>query len=367
MDKEPFALPMLPPEIDYRRLVRELGNARQRLGELNASLRTLENPVLLLAPLVTPEAVSSSRIEGSIATVQGVFEFEASPGKPAENEQESQDNIEVINYRKAILLAMERLKERPIGINLLKEVHDTLLDSARGARKDRGNLRRGPVYIGPLGRPIEEARYIPPPHTQLDVLLSNWEKYINSDDEADPLVQIGVAHYQFEAIQPFLDGNGRIGRLLIPLFLYQRKLLDYPLLYISRKLNEYRNVYLDSLNKVDTQRDWETWLRFFLLAVESQSSATRETILKMMILYNELKRKVGAINAVYAIPLLDVVFAWPVVSSVFVRKKIRARSPQTVLNLLNRFVDLGILQEQPGRKRNRTYLFKPLIELLAEY
>ena len=147
-------------------------------------------------------------------------------------------------------MAIDELKNRPIGENLIKKIHFYLLNSVRGTNKNRGNLRTMQVYTGAPRTPIEEATYIPPPITEIPSLLSNWESYINSEQEKDPLVQIGIAHYQFEAIHPFMDGNGRIGRLLIPLFLYQRKLLSYPLLYISEFFEKNRKLYYDLLRGV---------------------------------------------------------------------------------------------------------------------
>ena len=192
------------------------------------------------------------------------------------------------------------------------------------------------MYIGPPSTPIEKAIYIPPPYTELPSLLSNWEEYINPDQEKDPLIQIGVAHYQFEAIHPFMDGNGRIGRLLIPLFLYQKELLSYPLLYISEYFEENRKNYYDYLNNVTEKGEWENWLKFFLYALATQSLKNSNKVLKILVLYKKLKDEIASINAVYAINLLDIIFTSPIVSFVKIKKRLKTKSHQTIYNLLTK-------------------------------
>jgi len=238
------------------------------------------------------------------------------------------------------------------------------LDSVRGTHKDRGNFRKSQVYIGPPNSTIEEATYIPPPPAEISPLLKNWEEYINLETEKDVLVQIGVAHYQFEAVHPFMDGNGRIGRLIIPLFLYQRKLLSHPLLYISEYFESRRSDYYNFLNGVSKENAWESWLKFFLQAIAIQSLKTQGTVLKILVLYRKLKNEISQVNAVHAVSLLDIIFTSPIVSFVSIKKRIKARSYQTIYNLLAKFVSLGILKEVPGRKRNRIFVFQQLLDIL---
>jgi Fic family protein len=361
--KTPFIPAKLPPKIDYSSLIKEIARAQNALGSLNGSLINIHNPDLLTAPLLTKEAVLSSRIEGTQATLEDVLKYEAEE-RTTEKDEKEKDIREIVNYRRAMRIAMDELKERPIGENLIKKIHYYLLDSVRGANKDRGNLRKTQVYVGLPGTPIEEAIYIPPPPTELTSLLKNWEEYVNSEQEKDPLVQIGIVHYQFEAIHPCMDGNGRIGRLLIPLFLYQRKLLFYPLLYISEYFEENRKYYYDLLNGVNEKNDWESWLKFFLAALEVQSLKTQNTVLKILALYQELKNKIATINAVYAIHLLDIIFTTPVVSFKSIKNRLKTKSYQTIYNLLAKFVKVGILEEMPARKRNRIFVFKQLLDIL---
>lgn len=363
MSNIPFIPPKLPPKIDYTNLIKEIGQAHNNLGKLNGLLINIPNPGLLTTPLLTKEAVLSSRIEGTQATLEDVFKYEAEEKVSEEGEIEK-DVREIINYRKAMSLAIDELKNRPIGENLIKKIHFHLLSSVRGANKDRGNLRRIQVYIAAPGTPIEEATYIPPPITEIPSLLSNWESYINSEQEKDPLIQMGIAHYQFEAIHPFMDGNGRIGRLIIPLFLYQRKLLSYPLLYISEFFEKNRKDYYALLKRVSEEENWENWIRFFLTALTDQSLKTQVTVLEIIALHNNLKNKIIAINSAYAINLLDIIFTNPIISFASIKKRLKTKSYQTIYNLLTKFVKIGILKEVSGKRRNRIYVFQKLLDIL---
>jgi len=365
MIKKPFIPPKLPPKIDYVPLIKEIGGAREALGELRGLLVNVPNFDLLASPLLTKEAVLSSQIEGTQATLEDVLKYEAE-GKFSQDDRKERDIREILNYRRAIHLAIKELKKKPIGENFIKKLHFVLLDSVRGSNKDRGNLRRTQVYIAPPSTPIEKAIYIPPPTTELAGLLSNWEKYINSYQERDILVQIGIAHYQFEAIHPFMDGNGRIGRLLIPIFLYQRKILPYPVLYISGYFERHRRQYYDLLNRVSQKGDWESWLKFFLKAVRIQSQATAAIIYQTKFLYEKLKRDISAVNSIYAVNLLDIIFAKPIITFASIKNKIKPKSHQTIYNLLEKFVKMKILKPLPGRKRNKIYIFPQLLKILEE-
>lgn len=363
MTKTPFIPPKLPPELDYNALIKEIGEANRALGELNGLLVNIPNPDLLISPLLTKEAVLSSRIEGTQASLEDVLKYEAEEKISEENEKE-RDIREIINYRQAMRLAIDRLNQKPIGENLIKDLHFILLDSVRGTHKDRGNLRKIQVFIGRPGVSIDEATYVPPPANEIPSLLNNWEYYLHFEKVKDPLVQIGVAHYQFEAIHPFLDGNGRIGRLLIPLFLFERGLLSYPLLYISEYFEENRKDYYELLNRVSSNDDWESWLKFFLSAIMTESIKTKSTVLSILSLYNDLKTKITSINSIYAVGLLDIIFAMPIVSFASVKERLKTASNQTIYNLLTKFVNAGILQEISGKKRDRVYVFKQMLETL---
>lgn len=360
----PFIPPVLPPaDIDYVALIPFISKANKALGELQGLLINIPNHQLLTTPLITKEAVLSSKIEGTHASLSDVYKYEAEDKNTQANSKE-RDAREILNYRKAVYAAVEELKNKPIGEGLIKKIHYILLDSVRGENKNRGNLRRMQVYVGRSGGSMDDAIYIPPPITELGRLLSNWEKYINSKEEKDPLVQIGIAHYQFEAIHPFMDGNGRIGRLLIPLFLFANKYLPYPMLYISEYFEAHNKDYRKYLHLVDEESDWTCWLKFFLTALEHQALKTQITAVKMLELYDKSKQQLSSVNSVYAISLLDILFDTPVITFSNIKKRLRTNSYQTIYNIINKFIKLELLVEISGRQRNRMFAFKKLIKIL---
>ncbi len=361
--KTSHKLKKLPPKVDYNQLIKEMGEANRVLGNLNGLLANLPNQSLLISPLLTKEAVASSKIEGTQATIEEVFKYEAE-GKNSEKDAKEQDIKEIINYRMAIHEAIELLKERPIGENFIKNLHRTLLNSVRGSSKDRGNFRRNPVFIGKLGASIENAIYIPPEVTELSGLISDWEVYVNSKNELDALVQIAIAHYQIEAIHPFLDGNGRIGRLLIPILLYEKGILSYPLLYVSEYLERNKDEYYSMLRMVDNEDNWEPWIQFFLKSIKEQALDTQNKILKMLDLYQTTKKSLDGFNSQYAIPLLDIIFENPVTSFRNIKHKLSAKSYQTIYNLLDKFQEQKILFEITGEKRDRIFVFDELMKII---
>lgn len=360
---KPFDPPLLPPKVDYANLIQEIAVAHRELGTLNgALLHPVINPDLLITPLLTKEAVLSSAIEGTKATVEDVFRYEAE-GAEIQDQALKADAREIVNYRSALEEAMDQLKKRAIGENLLKRSHYMLLDSVRGARKNRGHFRREIVYIGSPRDTIKDASFIPAPPEKIIDLMKNWETYVNSTEEKDPLVQIAVAHYQFEAIHPFLDGNGRIGRLVIPVFLCDRELLRFPVLYISEFFEKEREEYIESLRAVDHHGDWNRWARFFLKALQTQALRTQNSVLEIIVLYNSLREKISRMGSVYAFPMLDFIFIRPVVNYSLLKKRLGS-SAQTVYNLLEKFEGESILVPIGEKKRNRQYIFPELIDLL---
>lgn len=360
---QPFDPPLLPPKIDHSNLIKEIADSHRELGKLNGLLlHPVINPELLITPLLTKEAVLSSAIEGTVATVEDVFRYEAD-GTDLHDEELRLDVQEIVNYRIALEEAMDQLNKRAIGENLLKRAHYVLLDSVRGARKNRGNFRRDVVFIGSPGAAIEDASFIPAAPEKILDLMKNWETYINSSDEKDPLVQVAVAHYQFEAIHPFLDGNGRIGRLVIPLFLYDRDLLRFPVLYISEFFERERDEYIDSLRAVDQYGDWTRWVKLFLLAIQTQALRTQNSVLEIIRLYNSLRERIATLGSAYAFPMLDLIFVRPVVNYSLLKQHLGSSS-QTVYNLLRKFEEEEILFPLEEKKRNRQYFFPELIKLL---
>jgi len=234
---------------------------------------------------MTQEAVLSSRIEGTLASLSDILEYEAAPGRIKNNYN---DIEEVINYREALKYAESELVNRPICLNLVREIHAILLKGVRGENKARGEFRRIQNWIGPPGSEIETASFVPPAPENLLIYLSNWEKYCHYD-EKDRLVQLAVIHAQFEIIHPFLDGNGRVGRILIPLFLTEKNLLKYPSLYVSEYFEKNRKEYYRKLRNVSEEGDWNNWIEYFLLALTAQAELNAKRAKHVVTLYEELK------------------------------------------------------------------------------
>src|SRR3989339_2146873 len=295
MPIKPFVLPKLPPKIDYDQLIGKITEAHRAIAGLDSLLNALPNPALLGRTMQTKEAVESSKIEGTQAILEEVLQFEALTNKKDETTKQKDIN-EVINYRQALDLGIKNLESLPISENLVKKLHATLLKSGRGANKAPGEIRKIQVYIGKPGANIEEASYVPPTANEVIPLFSNFENYLNSDEEKDKLIQIAVADYQFEAIHPFLDGNGRVGRLIISLFLYEKKLLAHPFLYLSEFFEEHRQTYYELLRNVSEKQDWEHWIKFFLNALAIQAQKAEKTGKSILKLHQELKDQILALN-----------------------------------------------------------------------
>lgn len=309
---EPYAaedLPFAPGRLDYGRLIRLVGEANAALARYDGLLAGIVNPAILLSPLTTQEAVLSSRIEGTQATLDEVLEHEAGA---AFDEGKENDIQEIVNYRKALMLAKEVVAEQPITLGLIRQMHAVLLDSVRGEDKTPGEFRKDQNWIGRAGCKMEEASFVPPSPLRLGDHLENWADYIRHRD-FDPVVQAGVVHAQFELIHPFKDGNGRIGRLLIPLFLYQHKVLSSPMFYLSAYLEEHRDEYYARLQAISREGDWNGWIEFFLQAVNAQAGENAGRVKATMALYEEMKIRIAEItHSQFSIRLLDAMFDRPV-------------------------------------------------------
>ncbi len=364
MSKKPFLPPKLPIKLDYEPLIGHITKAHRAIAGLDALLSALPNPSLLGRTLQTKEAVLSSQIEGTEASLDEVLAYEVASDKN-KSETKKQDIDEIINYRKALDLGIKSLDILPLSENLIKRLHATLLKSGRGQNKAPGEFRKIQVYIGMPGAEISEASYIPPTADEIIPLFSNLEKYLNSDEEKDQLVQIAIAHYQFEAIHPFLDGNGRVGRLIISLFLYEKKLLAHPFLYLSEFFEEHRQTYYELLRGVSENQDWESWIKFFLNALAIQAQKAESTGRAILKLHGELKEQIVLINSQYSAHLLDAIFVRPIFSATSLHKHVKIKNTQTLYTLIGKFVDMGILKEVDSKqKRNKVYRFEKLIKIL---
>lgn len=362
-EPSPFYSDRFPPELEWESLVPLIGRANAALARYDGLIQGLVNPELLLAPLATREAVLSSRIEGTQATLVEVLEEEADPGaqpSPLRSEIE-----EILNYRRAIQEAVAELESRPISLNMIRRIHRTLLAAVRGANRAPGEFRRVQNYIGPPGVGIEDATYIPPPPNEVLPLLDSLEKYLHVD-ERDPIVQIGLVHAQFELIHPFLDGNGRVGRILIPLFLFSKGLIRRPAFYLSAYLEAHREEYYALLAAISSDRDYQRWVRFFLIAVAEQSDDDTRRVQSMLDLYERMKEVVvDRTRSRYAVAALDTLFGSPVFSTPgFVKQSsIPGASASRILKELEEAGVVGVVR--PGRGRRPTvWGFPALLEIV---
>ncbi len=363
--KKPHTPPPLPIKIDYLQLLPVVTKAHTALGRLDATLDQLPNPRLLERSFMTHEAVESSKIEGTQASLRDVFEFEAD-FKQELSERKRGDIEEVLNYRTALEYGVKKIDAGfPITENLIKELHKILLTSARGAAHAPGEFRAGQVFIGSHGASIESASYIPPEAHQIVALISNLEKYLNHNAEQDSLVQIAVAHYQFEAIHPFWDGNGRVGRLIISLFLYKQGLLKKPWLYLSEYFERNRQEYYALLRGVSENENWSAWIEFFLRGVEQQSVHACERVSLIRALYEKTKAEALDVGSTYAVHFVEAIFMKPIFSRRGIQKISHVKNYQTLSNLVDVFLKNGIIQElDPKQKRNKIYVFVALMKLI---
>jgi Fic family protein len=307
------------------------------------------NPDVLLSPLTTQEAVLSSRIEGTQVTLGEVLKFEAGT-EPEHDVSRREDIQEIMNYRRALRHAEAELLKRPFNLNMLLGLHGILLDSVRGRDRGRGRFRTVQNYIGKPGSTIAEADFIPPEPARIMEHLDNWERYYHAE-RPDPLVQLALIHAQFEVIHPFVDGNGRLGRILIPIFLYEKKLLRRPMFYLSGYLECHRDDYYRRLRDIGRSKTaWNTWIEFFLSAVEDQARGNADKARAVMDLYDHLKKRViDLTRSRFAVPLLDQLFERPVFQSAHIKiGGEKHPSRQLVAHLLRVLRDEGVLSVVRG-------------------
>lgn len=362
--KKPYVPQSLPLEsIDWVRFITLIGQANAELARYDGILQGIINPGVLLSPLTTKEAVLSSKIEGTQASLEEVLQYEASPDVKTAKYNDIQ---EIINYREAMHYAIQWMKEKPITLNLTKQMHGILLNSVRGKDKGRGSFRNTQNYIGKPGSKIEEAIYIPPEPWGLIDHLSNFEKYVHYD-EKDRLVQLAIVHAQFEIIHPFLDGNGRLGRILIPLFLYEKQVLHSPMFYISEYLESNRDEYYVKLRAITEEKKWDDWIEFFLKAIVEQAKVNSNKAKTILDLYNTKKMRITEItHSQYSIKILDTLFRNPIFNtSGFVKLSgIPLATAKRTLARLKEKKIISTLKEGAGSK-GEVYIFDKLLQIIG--
>ncbi len=360
---KPFLPALLPLEtFDWTKFVHLIGTANRAVARYDGQLQNMPNPEILLSPLTTQEAVLSSKIEGTQASLTEVLQYEASPSpeKPRAN-----DIIEIINYRQALAGAVKQMESLPLSLRVIRETHGRLMHGARGMQGAPGEFRKIQNWIGKPGSTIETAIYVPPPPNEVMNLLDNLEKYIHSE-EKDVLVQLAIIHAQFEMVHPFLDGNGRIGRMLIPLFLYHKKVLGQPMFYISAYFESHRDQYYDKLLSVSAANAWEDWIEFFLHATIEQATSNSEKAKAVHQLYEEKKERIAAVTkSQYSIRVLDFLFRKPIFqSSEFAKEsKIPRPTAKRILQQLEGSKVIFLVSKGAGASPN-VYGFTKLINLI---
>jgi Fic family protein len=351
----------LPPRLDVGLSALEiLSEANLALGQLDGIGHRLPNPHLLIGPFVRREAVLSSRIEGTIANAEELLLFEAAPSE----EPKRPDVREVSNYVKALQHGLRRARELSAGLRLIQEMHKVLLTGVRGGEKRPGEFRNTQNYIARAGQPITAARFVPPAPEEVGNVLREFEQFLHAKSPYPALINLALIHYQFETIHPFVDGNGRVGRLLISLLLCEWKLLSQPLLYLSAFLEKNRREYMDLMLAVSKTGAWMDWIHFFLRGVAEQS---RDGVLRskrLLHLWEEYRSRVQMERASgYLLQIIDQLFETPALTIRQVEKRLKVTYP-TAQAHVERLVAAGILVEHTGRERNRIYVAPKIIEII---
>ncbi len=358
----PKPLPPSPPLHVDDELLGLLSRADQALGRLDASAAMLPNPDLFVRMYVRKEAVLSSQIEGTQASLTDVLEYEASVAR----RRRRSDASEVVNYVKAMNFGLERLGQLPLSNRLIREIHAQLIQGVRGQHSSPGEFRSTQNWIGPPGCDLSTAAFVPPTPHEMQLAMGELEGFIQKEDSNVPsLIKIGLIHSQFETIHPFLDGNGRMGRLLITFFLCQQGVLKRPLLYLSAYFKEQREQYYGLLQAVRDSGAWEQWLKFFLTAAWHVSRDASETARRIIRMREQHRQAIqaGVPGSVKGVELLDHLFEHPYITVGQAAGIVNISQP-TANNLVRRLSDLGILREITGQRRGRIFKYEPYLELL---
>jgi Fic family protein len=353
----------LPPQIELGMdSINLLSEATLALGELKGVGQMLPNPHLLIGPFLRREAVSSSRIEGTVTDLRQLLLFEADPS----GEQQSDDGREVANYVDSLNYGLKRLSDLPVSLRLIREVHALLMSGVRGEDKMPGEFRRRQNMIARPGQSPRLARFVPPPVAEMQDALHALEKYIAGPSGLPVLIDLALVHYQFETIHPFLDGNGRLGRLLISLLLCERGLLTQPLLYLSSYFEAHRDEYMDLLLEVSRRGQWTAWIDFFLKGVARQSRLAIGRANALVLLREDYRSRVRAFTrSSSAAGLVDLLFAQPAVTTKQSAAKL-GLSFRAASLIIAKFVEQNILEEATGKGRNRIYIAPEILRTIQQ-
>ena len=356
----PSVLPPNPSIELSNEIVKILIKANNQISLLEGISTRIPNINLFISMYVRKEALMSSQIEGTQATLEDVLD-------PTIETNTNQNVDDVINYIKATNFAVKKLKELPLCNRLIKETHKILLSGVRGQNKNPGEFRHSQNWIGGVGSNLKNARYIPPSVEDMQEAMSDLEKYINSTDNLDVLIRAGLIHYQFETIHPFLDGNGRIGRLLITLFLIEQKVLSTPALYISYFLKKNRIEYYDRMSEVRSKGNYEQWIKFFLEAVYESAKDAVETIDKLIALHDKNYSKIQAFGnkAKNLLKVFEYLESNPIIEIKKTALELNIAF-NTISSVIKKLINIGILEQTSSQSRNRTFAYKEYLDILKE-
>lgn len=355
----------LPPRLNLEPVIPLLVDASRHLGELRGIGRTLQNPLILVRTIQRREAVASSKIEGTVTSISDLLLFEAG----ADRKARPPDTREVLNYVEAFEHAVLRLKELPFCLRLIREIHEILLkdtDAGRGGNTPPGEFRRDQNWIGPENSPISAARFVPPPPNEVMSCLDQFEKYVQTKDDSEIplLVQLALIHYQFETIHPFPDGNGRVGRLIIPLILMEKGELPHPLLHLSPYFEANRDQYVDHLFKVSRSGSWIEWIRFFLQGVIVQCHDTIVRVQRLQDLQTGLReRLLRAGRSARTIQLADYLFERPVITIPHAQRILDVTYPSAAYNV-KQLSDAKILTQLPEFSQPKYFISDEIFSVL---
>ncbi len=359
----PAPLPPRPPVVLDGEIVALLSRADLALGRLDGIVKVVPDPDFFVAMYVRREAVLSSQIEGTQSTLEDLLEVELVPER---ERRHNSDVGDIVGYIRAMNHGAMRLGTLPLSLRLIREIHAELLRDGRGGLATTGEFRATQNWIGSAGATLQQATFIPPPAHEMIAALGDFERYLHEDEERPALIEVGLAHAQFETIHPFLDGNGRVGRLLITFLLMHRGVLRRPLLYLSYFFKLHRAEYYDRLMAVRLSGDWEGWLRFFLRGVAEtaeEAADKAERIFEMREM--QRTRVIDAKLAQHGLPLLALLFQRPLINVGLVTEALDVTFP-TANRLVGRFEELGLLTEITGQKRSRVYRFEPYLALFDD-
>lgn len=357
----PAPLPPNPPIVLSGELVAKLVDANKKLAALDGLSARIPNMDLFVSMYVRKEALLSSQIEGTQCTLDDIL-------NPLMEENTNRNVSDVVNYIKATEFALNRLHSLPLCNRLIKETHAVLMEGVRGQEKSPGEFRYSQNWIGGQGSTIRNARYIPPNPEDMQTAMSDLEKYMNGDDSLDPLIQAALIHYQFETTHPFLDGNGRVGRLLITLFLMEKGILSHPALYISYFLKMNRIEYYDRMTQVRKTGDYEQWVMFFLQALSDSAGDAIQTIDALTALHNQSVAKLGAFSKRQQTNLLKL-FAYIETNPIIDVQKTAAAlglSYNTVSRMVTILVDEGILRQTDKAGKAKIYSYADYLDILRK-